>query len=205
MVQNRLQDLIRRRPQIEPIQKDIRAAYDLMRETFRSGGKALVCGNGGSAADAEHWAGEMLKGFEGSRMVRPEVRDQLGDELAGHLQGALPMVPLTGFLSLSSAYANDCDSVYTFAQLTLALGVQSDLLIALSTSGNSENVILAARVARRMGMRVLGLTGCIGGELKGLCDVCICVPEEKTFLVQELHLPVYHTLSLMLEDEFFSR
>lgn len=205
MVQNRVQDLIRRRPQIEPIRKDVCAAYDLMRETFRSGGKALVCGNGGSAADAEHWAGEMLKGFEGSRMVPPEVRDQLGDELASHLQGALPMVPLTGFLSLSSAYANDCDSVYTFAQLTLALGGQGDLLIALSTSGNSENVILAARVARRRGMHVLGLTGYSGGELKGLCDVCICVPEEKTFLVQELHLPVYHTLSLMLEDEFFSR
>jgi len=180
-------------------------AYALLRDTFRSGGKALVCGNGGSAADAEHWAGEMLKGFEGSRAVTPAVRAELGDELADRLQGALPMIPLTGFVSLASAYANDCDSVYTFAQLVLGLGQRGDLLIALSTSGNSENIILAARVARKRGLRILGLTGRDGGLLKPLCDACLRVPEDKTYRVQELHLPLYHTLALMLEDEFFTR
>jgi len=204
-MQDRVEELIRRRPELASMRSGIADAYALLCDTFRAGGKALVCGNGGSAADAEHWAGEMLKGFEGARAVTPTVRAELGDELADRLQGALPMIPLTGFLSLSSAYANDCDSVYTFAQLTLGLGQRGDLLIALSTSGTSENILLAARVARKRGLRVLGLTGREGGSLKALCEVCLCVPEDKTYRVQELHLPLYHTLALMLEDEFFSR
>ncbi len=163
-----------------------------------------MCGNGGSAADCEHWSGEMLKGFEGDRPVDQGTRDILGDDLADRLQGSLPVIPLTGFVSLSSAYANDCHSAYIFAQLTLGLGRAGDVLVAISTSGNSENILYAARTARAMGLKIIGLTGESGGRLKEYCDICICVPADRTYQVQELHLPVYHTLSLMLENEFFS-
>lgn len=198
-----LANLIERHPQLAGCEPDIRAAYDLLRECFSGGRKALLCGNGGSAADCEHWSGEMLKGFEGDRAVTPAMRERLGPDLADRLQGALPVIPLTGFTSLSTAYANDCHSAYIFAQLTLALGREGDTLVALSTSGNSENVIYACRTARALGLKVLGLAGGGGGKLAALCDVCIRVPAEKTYRVQELHLPVYHGLSLMLEAEFF--
>jgi len=200
---NELETLIERHPQLADCREDIQRAFDLLRDCFRDGGKALLCGNGGSAADCEHWSGEMLKGFEGDRAVSPAMRERLGPELADRLQGALPVIPLTGFTSLSSAYANDCHSAYIFAQLTLALGREGDTLVALSTSGNSENVIYACRSARALGLNVLGLTGGSGGKLSALCDVCIRVPAEKTYRIQELHLPVYHSLSLMLEAEFF--
>ena len=145
----------------------------------------------------------MLKGFEGDRAVDADMRARLGDDLADKLQGALPVIPLTGFMSLSSAYANDCHSAYIFAQLTLALGQAGDVLVALSTSGNSDNVLYAVQTARALGLRVVGLTGATGGRLRDLCDACICVPVERTYQIQELHLPIYHTLSLMLEAEFF--
>lgn len=195
--------MIERHPQLAECREDIQRAFELLRNCFRNGGKALLCGNGGSAADCEHWSGEMLKGFEGDRAVTAEMRAILGDDLAGRLQGALPFIPLTGFISLSSAYANDCHSAYIFAQLTLGLGRAGDVLVALSTSGNSENVLYACRTAQALGLKVLGLSSGDGGKLSGLCDVCIRVPAAKTYCVQELHLPVYHGLSLMLESEFF--
>lgn len=195
--------LLERKPELNDCETDIAAAFSLLKKCFATGNKALLCGNGGSAADCEHWSGEMLKGFEGDRAVGVDMRARLGGDLADKLQGALPVIPLTGFMSLSSAYANDCHSAYIFAQLTLALGKAGDVLVALSTSGNSDNVLYAVQTARALGLRVVGLTGATGGHLKDLCDACICVPAERTYQIQELHLPVYHTLSLMLEAEFF--
>jgi len=134
-----------------------------------------LCGNGGSAADCEHWSGEMLKGFEGDRPVSAAMRARLGEELADKLQGALPVIPLPGFLSLSSAYANDCHSAYIFAQLTLALGSAGDVLVAISTSGNSENVLYAVETAQALDLKVLGLTGGSGGRLKPTASrSCTC-------------------------------
>jgi len=203
MENHHLKDLVERHPVLESCREDLESAFETLCATIKSGNKILLCGNGGSAADCEHWSGEMLKGFEGDRPVTQETRRALGDDLADKLQGGLPMIPLTGFLSLSTAYANDCHSDYIFAQLTLALGKKGDTLIALSTSGNSNNVLLAVETARKLGLKTVALTGGEGGRLKSLCDTCICVPAAKTYLVQELHLPVYHTLSLMLEEEFF--
>jgi len=204
MSNHHLRILIERLPELENCADDIAAAFALLRDSFRSGNKAMLCGNGGSAADCEHWSGEMLKGFEGDRPVSPAMRARLGEELADKLQGALPVIPLPGFLSLSSAYANDCHSAYIFAQLTLALGRAGDVLVAISTSGNSENVLYAVETARALDLKVIGLTGGSGGRLKKLCDVCITAPMQKTYRIQELHLPIYHTLSLMLETEFFA-
>ncbi len=198
-----IESLLRRRPEIQSCISDVESAYGMLSQCFRCGGKVLMCGNGGSAADCEHWSGEMLKGFEGDRPVDSSQRELLGDDLADKLQGSLPVIPLTGFMSLSSAYANDCHSAYIFAQLTLGLGNPDDVLIAISTSGNSANIIYAARTARSMGVKVVGLTGQSGGSLRELCDICICAPAERTYEIQEMHLPIYHTLSLMLEDEFF--
>jgi len=164
----------------------------------------LVCGNGGSAADAEHWAGELLKGFTSNRPLPPDARKELSPRLAEGLQGALAMIPLTGFLSYRTAFANDVDADLVFAQLVWALGRPGDVLAALSTSGESINMCLAAEVAAAREMKVLVLTGETGGPLATLADVCIRVPARQTHLVQELHLPIYHCLSLMLEDELFA-
>lgn len=195
--------LLSRRPELESCVSSVESAYDMLSQCLHSSGKLLLCGNGGSAADCEHWSGEMLKGFEGDRPVSARERELMGDDLADKLQGALPVIPLASFISLSSAYANDCHSAYIFAQLTLGLGRPGDVLVAISTSGNSQNIIYAARTARAIGLKVVGLTGHSGGSLKELCDVCICAPAERTFEIQEMHLPIYHTISLMLEEDFF--
>jgi D-sedoheptulose 7-phosphate isomerase len=176
----------------------------LLRDAIANGGKLLLCGNGGSAADADHWAGELLKGFKSKRMLSPAARAGLPAAIADSLQGAIPAIPLTGFAALTTAFANDVDGDLTFAQLTHALGRPGDVLIGLSTSGNARNVCAAATVARVRGLRILGLTGASGGTLAPLCDICLRVPAAETFRAQEFHLPIYHCLSLMLEDDFFS-
>ena len=197
-----LNDLIGRFAALEECRSDIQLAFDLLTETFLQGGKLLLCGNGGSAADSEHWAGEMLKGFNHSRPLSSAMRQGMSAEMATRLQWAFPVIPLTGFPSLATAYSNDVDPEYVFAQLLLALGRPGDVLAALSTSGNSSNVCRAAEVARSKSIPVLGLTGAAGGKLKALADVCICVPATQTPHVQEFHLPIYHCLSLMLEETF---
>lgn len=196
-----LDALIARIPALETCRGDIWRAFELMRDSFKSGGKLLLCGNGGSAADAEHWAGELLKGFCSRRPVGAD--SGLPAELAEKLQGGLPTIPLTGFVSLSTAFANDVDATLTFAQLVWALGKPGDVLVGISTSGNAANVGAAMETARAKGLRTIGLTGATGGKLRPLTEVCICAPESETFLIQELHLPIYHCLCLMLEDEFF--
>jgi D-sedoheptulose 7-phosphate isomerase len=202
-VNRRLNELFDRFPALTDCARDIERAYEVLRACFAGGCKVLVCGNGGSAADAEHWAGELLKGFVARRPLSSEARAGLSPRLADRLQGALPMIPLTGFLSYRTAFANDVDPELVFAQLVWALGSPGDALAALSTSGDSANVCLAAEAARARQMKVVALTGEGGGKLAALADICIRVPARDTHLVQEYHLPIYHRLSLMLEDEFF--
>ncbi|MBN8526413.1 MAG: SIS domain-containing protein [Planctomycetes bacterium] len=195
--------LLARRPELRSCADDITAAHQLFTACFRAGGNALFAGNGGSAADADHWSGELLKGFESKRPIAAPWRARLPAAMADRLQDAVPAIPLTGFPALRTAVANDIDPVLEFAQLVVALGRPGSLYVGMSTSGNAGNVCAGAEVARARGLHVIGLTGETGGRLKDLCDVCIRVPERRTCLVQELHLPIYHTLCLMLEAELF--
>ena len=197
-----LADLIARRPELAPLRDDIARAADMLITAFRSGGNVLIAGNGGSAADADHWAGELMKGFESRRPLTREQRAGLRPELADKLQQAVPCIPLTGFPALRTAVANDIDPTLEFAQLVMALGRPGSLFVGLSTSGNAANVCAAAEVARARGLKVLGLTGEGGGKFASLCDLSIRVPAKRTLEVQEYHLPVYHTICLLIEDEF---
>jgi len=174
-----------------------------MRDSLAAGGKLLICGNGGSGADAEHWTGELLKGFCSRRPLAAAEREKLGESLASELQGALPAIPLTGFMALHTAWQNDCNPDYIYAQLTYALGRPGDTLIGLSTSGNSKNVCHALEVANKQGLRTVALTGEKGGRAAEMAQAAIRVPSSETYRIQEYHLPIYHTLCLMLEDEFF--
>ena len=204
--------LIGRYPALAPIRGDIEAGFRLLADAYRAGGKLLVAGNGGSCADADHIVGELMKGFVLPRPVAPDFAARLraldpalGDVLASRLQEGLPAVALTQHPALTTAYMNDTEGGATlvFAQQAYVLGRAGDVLLAISTSGNSENVLAAALVARARGMRVLALVGQGGGKLAGMADVAIRVPADETYKIQEYHLPVYHTLCLMLEKEFF--
>ena len=195
--------LIQRIPALEACAGDIQRGFEIMRDSLAAGGKLLICGNGGSGADAEHWAGELLKGFGQKRPIGGELREKLGPELAAQLQGALPVIPLTGFMGLSTAWQNDCDNDYIYAQLTLGLGRPGDVLIGLSTSGNSKNVALALETANKLGLHTIALTGEGGGKAAQLAQCGIRVPSRETYIIQEYHLPIYHALCLMLESEFF--
>jgi D-sedoheptulose 7-phosphate isomerase len=199
-----LNNLFDRYPPLETCRPDVQQAFDLLAATFLKDGKLLLCGNGGSASDSEHWAGEMLKGFAHSRPLSVSMRQGLPVEMAARLQWAFPVIPLTGFPSLATAFSNDVNPEYVFAQLVLALGRPGDVLAALSTSGNSPNVCRAAEVARARNIPVIALTGAAGGKLKVLANICICVPATQTPQIQEFHLPVYHCLSLMLEESFLA-
>ncbi len=198
-----LEDVISRFPPLSTCAGDIDRAFELLRACYARGGKILLAGNGGSAADAEHWSGELLKGFASKRPLAGEPRKKLPAELAAGLQEALPAIPLTAFIALNTAFANDVNAAFAFAQLVWGLGREGDVLVGLSTSGNAANILHAADVAKARGMAVLGLTGATGGKLAAKTDVCIRVPETVTYKIQELHLPVYHCLCLMLEEAFF--
>ncbi len=198
-----LAGLFLRAPALKACELSILAAFCLLRDCFRSGGKVLICGNGGSASDAEHWAGELLKGFLSQRPLDHVWQEKLGVELASNLQGSLPMIPLTGFPALRSAFANDCDDSHGYAQLVFGLGKPGDVLVGISTSGNAANVCHAMTTARALGLRTLALTGGTGGKIVDLAEISIIAPAKDVYLIQELHLPIYHCLSLMLEDEFF--
>lgn len=206
-----IDDLITRHPRLAVCREDIQKAYDVLLKCARSSGTILVCGNGGSAADSEHIVGELMKGFLKKRPVGPDLRRRLekvdpeqGARLAANLQMPIRAVSLTGHISLSTAFNNDVTAACTFAQQVLGFGKTGDVLIGLTTSGNSQNVINAAITARALDMKSIGFTGENGGKLASVTDVCIKVPETETALVQELHLPVYHTICAMLEDVLFS-
>ena len=199
-----IENLIKRYPALLQCRDDIDKACEGIIRTFEKNGALLVCGNGGSCGDAEHIAGELMKGFLLSRPV-PETfsnSDALDGE--GHLlQGALPALSLVGHGALSTAFANDIDANMVYAQQVYGLGKASDALLGISTSGNARNVCSALRVARAIGMKTIGMTGISGGQMRELCDLCLCVPADETYRVQELHLPAYHTLCAMLEASFF--
>lgn len=205
-----LEELIRRYPVLEPVKEQIAQAYELIKECYETGHKLLVAGNGGSGADSEHIVGELMKGFKKERKLPEDMALRLtetdreaGSELAGKLQGALPAIALTGHPGLSTAFLNDVDGRLIYAQQVYGYGVKGDVLLAISTSGNSENIHYACVTARAKGIKIVGLTGRDGGRLKQDSDVAIVVPETETFKIQELHLPVYHALCLMLEEYFF--
>lgn len=205
-----LEEVVERYPVLDAVKDDVRKAYELLEACYEQGGKLLIAGNGGSCADAEHIVGELMKGFVKRREVSDSFAECLrnadevrGAELAKKLQGGLPAIALTGHAGLSTAYLNDVDGDLIFAQQTYGYGRPGDVLIGISTSGNAKNVMYAMTVAKALGMKTIGLTGKDGGALKREADVSVVVPETETFKIQELHLPVYHALCLMLEERFF--
>jgi D-sedoheptulose 7-phosphate isomerase len=209
-VERRLTDLLTRCPLLRECQVTLNQTYELLKVTFSRGGKLLVCGNGGSAADALHLSGELLKGFQQKRPLARDLQARLTrlvppqpDNWIQRLQGGLPVIALPGNVGVITAVVNDQDGELIFAQQVVSCGQSGDALLAISTSGNAANVLKAVWVAKAKGLPVVGLTGMGGGELREWCDICIRVPAEAAYLVQELHLPVYHTLALMLEETFF--
>ena len=203
---NYIENLIERYPALASSFNGVTLATEKIIESVRGGGKVLICGNGGSAADAEHISGELLKGFIIKRNPTGEelsvLESALGDK-AGRLQRGIPAIPLASLSASLSAFANDVDPSLVFAQLTYALGKPSDVLICLSTSGNSENVVYAARVAKSLGIYTVAMTGEGGGKLSEICDVTIAAPERETYKVQEYHLPIYHAICAETERVLF--
>jgi len=205
-----LQQLISRYPRLVPVKDDINNAFGILSETFSRGGKLLLAGNGGSSADAEHITGELMKNFVKKRNLAEDFINeakQIDEEIASYLknglQPGLPCISLSGHTSLNFAAINDIDGNITFAQQVYGYGKEGDVLICISTSGNSKNLIYAAVTAKAKKLKIIALTGSGGGELKRFADVSIIAPETETYKVQELHLPIYHCLCLMLEDRFF--
>lgn len=203
--------LIDRYPELVGERENIIAAYEILVESYACGGKLLVAGNGGSAADAEHIVGELMKGFENPRRLSQEYKDKLknvnkemGMVLSDNLQGGLPAIALDGHIALSTAYMNDCEPLLCFAQQVNGFGNAGDVFLGISTSGNSKNILYAATVARAKDMKVVGLTGAKDSELSNIADVTIRSSYTRTYMIQEHHLPIYHCLCLMLEDRFFN-
>lgn len=205
-----LEELTSRYPVLEAVKGDVLAAYEILRDCYAGGGKLMIAGNGGSCADSEHIVGELMKGFVKPRRVSEEFARALaqadperGPELAAKLQGGLPAIALTGHNGLTTAFANDVDSSMAFAQQLNGYGRKGDVFLGISTSGNSANVLYAMAVAKAKGIRTIALTGRDGGAMGRSADVAVIVPETETYMIQELHLPVYHALCLMLEEHFF--
>ena len=206
-----LQQLLNRYSNLSFLEEQIKNATEIIINAYKSGGKVLVCGNGGSSSDADHIVGELMKSFEGHRPLEAELKESMktvsperGSILADKLQQGLPAISLTVHNALITAIANDIHGDMIFAQQVTGLGKKEDVLIGLSTSGNSQNVVDAFIVARAKGLKTIGMTGETGGKMKDLCDVLINVPEKRTAFVQELHLPVYHVICMMVENELFN-
>ena len=205
-------DLIARYAPLAAIRAELRAAVTALCESYRGGHKLVVCGNGGSASDAEHIVGELMKGFLLPRKLGGELEAKMravcpeeADYFLENLQGALPALSLVNQVALNTAFANDQAPDLSFAQQLLGMGEAGDVLLAISTSGNSTNVLYAIQMARVKGMKVIALTGKSGGKIaaRSLADICIRVPDEETYRIQEYHLPVYHMLCIAAENEFF--
>lgn len=209
-IERHIRALFERYPALMIVENEITEAYLILEKAYKNGGKLLIAGNGGSAADAEHIVGELMKGFKLQRkpeldftekLIRENI--ELGAVLSDNLQGALPAIALDGHFALSTAYMNDCEPLLCFAQQVNGYGKKEDVFLGISTSGNSKNILYAAVTARAKGIKVIGMTGAKKSQLEQMSDVCIKVPQTETYMIQELHLPVYHCLCLMLEDEFF--
>jgi D-sedoheptulose 7-phosphate isomerase len=207
-VNTRLPSLFNRYPSLQSCERDLRAAFELLAAAYRNGNKLLICGNGGSAADSEHIVAELMKGFLKRRPIPADdvakFQSDAGRKVAARLQGALPAISLPSHSSLCTALGNDTDFDMIFAQQVYGLGRAGDVLLAISTSGNSANVCNAVIVAKAFGLKSIALTGKSGGELAPLADIAIKVPCDNVAEIQELHLPVYHWLSTELEAEFFA-
>lgn len=202
--------LLERYPQLSAIKIEIVNAYLLLEHAYNNSGKLLIAGNGGSSADADHIVGELMKGFKMARALDREYKNELisvdeviGARLAEKLQGCLPAINLANHTALNSAYLNDIDAQLCYAQQVNGYGKPEDIFLGITTSGNSENIISAAVVARAKGMKVIGLTGTKASRLSEFADVAVKVPEMETYMVQELHLPIYHCWCLMLEEKFW--
>jgi D-sedoheptulose 7-phosphate isomerase len=205
-----LQQLIERYPRLESIKTEINAAFDIIAESFTIGSKLLIAGNGGSAADAEHMVGELMKDFVKKRCL-PEsfvsaiesVDTEIAKFLVPLLQPGLPVISLSCHASLNTAVINDIDGTIAFSQQVYGYGREGDVFLGISTSGNAKNVLYAAATAKAKKMKVIAFTGSTGGALRRFADVSIMAPETETYKIQELHLPIYHCLCLMLEEHFF--
>ena len=204
-----IEELVERYPKLEVEKGNIIKAYGIMEVCYQNKGKLLVAGNGGSAADAEHIVGELMKGFVEPRKLSEDfveklvaIDEEMGSVLGEKLQGALPAIALVGHTALSTAYLNDVDPLLGFAQQLNGYGKDGDVFLAISTSGNSKNILYACTVAKAKGMKVIGLTGGDGGRLKEMADVTIVAPESETYKIQEYHVPIYHWLCLALEEHF---
>lgn len=211
-LQKHINLLLERYPILKTCKDDIVNVYDILENCYAKGHKLLIAGNGGSCADSEHIVGELMKGFKLPRKCTEDFAERLkaidsvrGEELAEKLQGGLLTIALDGHQSLNTAYVNDVQNggLLTYAQQVYGYGKEGDVFLGISTSGNSKNVMNATVVARALGLKVIGLTGMKGGELAKVADVTVKVPETETYMIQELHLPVYHCLCLMLEERFF--
>lgn len=205
-----LDDLVIRYPVLDTIRKQILGAYEILQDCYEADGKLLIAGNGGSCADSEHMVGELMKGFLKRRPVPEQMARRLaavdserGMLLAKRLQRGLPAIALTGHNALTTAFANDVNGDMSYAQQLYGYGRPGDVFLGISTSGNAENVMFAVTAAKALGMKTIGLTGKDGGALGRSCNIAIIVPEQETFKIQELHLPVYHALCLMLEEHFY--
>mgnify|MGYP000889825131 CR=1 FL=1 len=210
MIQVILNDLIKRYPALEVLKSELASAGECLIDCYTKGGKVLVCGNGGSCSDSDHIVGELMKGFEHKRPIDAQFRNKLleidserGQFLSEKLQVGLPAISLTAHSGLITAVANDNDASVIFAQQVVGYGVPGDVLIAISSSGNSQNIVDAILVAKAKGLSIIGLTGEAGGKMKNLCNILINVPGKRTASVQEYHLPVYHALCVMVESHFF--
>ena len=208
---NVLTQMLEDYPALAVCEADIEKAFHMLKFTYSNGGKVLVCGNGGSAADSEHIVGELMKGFILQRKIPANDRAKImtaagehGDYICDNLQGALPAISLVSQSALISAFANDISADMAFAQQVYGYGRAGDCLIGISTSGNAKNVLYAAHTAKALGLGTIALTGLSGGELRNTCDITICVPSSNTPKIQEYHLPVYHTLCMMIEEAFFA-
>lgn len=212
LVEKHIDVLLERYPKLVTVRQEVIEAYWMMKECYDHDGKLLIAGNGGSAADAEHIAGELMKRFERPRPIPETFCKKLvdvdpirGKKLAKNLEQGLMAIPLVAHEAMSTAYMNDVDAHGVFAQQLYGFGRAGDVFLGISTSGNSENVISAAVVARALGMKVICLSGGAGGQLTSVADVAVVVPEKRTYMIQELHLPIYHCWCLMLEDAFFGK
>lgn len=204
--------LIKRYPMLENCRQDIINGYLMLEDCYAHGGKLLIAGNGGSAADAEHIVGELMKGFKLLRKSDSDFKNKLLNEdkelglvLSEKLQGALPAIALDGHPALSTAYMNDCEPLLCFAQQVNGYGKEGDIFLGISTSGNSKNILYSAITAHAKGLKVLGLTGKKDSKLSAIADTCVQAPETETFMIQELHLPIYHCWCLMLENKYFGK
>ena len=198
-----IKELILSFENLRMLEDEIRTSANLITESFSNGGKLLLCGNGGSCADCEHIAGEMVKQFAKERPLSSEIVEKLGPELSSELHGGLPALSLPSMIGFQTAFNNDNNPEFAFAQQVVAFGKPDDVLWGISTSGNSKNVLHAVKTAKALGLKTIGLTGENGGKLDQVADIAIKVPADDVARIQELHLPIYHAICGFVENEMF--